>query len=71
MGLHLTGKELLRLANFFTHKRILGPALFNRFISDLDAAVECIISKFVGDTKLGGAADSCEGWEAFQRDPNK
>lgn len=34
---------------------VLEPALFNTFISALDAEGECTISKFAHDTTLGGA----------------
>ncbi|KAJ7402755.1 hypothetical protein BTVI_83626 [Pitangus sulphuratus] len=46
-----------------------GPVLFN--IKDLDAGVECSITKFANKAKLGGADDSLDGKEALQRDLDK
>jgi len=44
------------------------PVLFDTFINNLNAGVECTTCKFTDDTKPGGAADSLKGQEALQRD---
>jgi len=46
---------------------VLEPILFNIFNYN-NSGIECNFSKFADDTKVWGAMDSPEGWDAIQRD---
>ncbi|GAB0176010.1 triadin [Grus japonensis] len=47
---------------------VLGPALFNIFVGDMDSGIKCTLSKFANDTKLCGVVNMLEGRDDIQRD---
>ncbi|CAM4552817.1 unnamed protein product [Caretta caretta] len=46
---------------------VLGPILFNLFITDLGTKSGSVLIKFVDDTKLGGIANTEKDWDITQK----
>ncbi|KAJ7412142.1 rna-directed dna polymerase from mobile element jockey-like [Willisornis vidua] len=47
---------------------VLGPGLFNIFVSDMESGLEFTLSKVAEDTKLCSAVDALEGSDSIQMD---
>ena len=61
-----TESSLKHVARVVPQGSVLCLVLLSTFISNLDEGIECILSKFANDTKLGGVADTLEGCAAIQ-----
>lgn len=48
-----------------------GQLLFHIFSTDINKGTESSLGKFAGETKLSGADDTPERWDAIQRDLDK
>lgn len=76
LGGHIQRVVNTNISNWKPHKWcftgfILGPVLFNIFISDLDKGSKCTPGKFAGNTKSSTSVVLLEGRRALQRDLDK
>ncbi|RMC18144.1 hypothetical protein DUI87_05024 [Hirundo rustica rustica] len=60
--------QINTLSGIIGDEHYIGPVLLNIFINNTDEEIECTLSKFAGDAKLRGTADTLEGQDAIQRD---
>ena len=67
-GQQLTG--FLEKKVFFRGLQVV-LVVFNLFVTDLDSAVECTFSKFVGDTNFCDVVNTVKRRDDTQRDPDK
>lgn len=47
---------------------VLGPALFNIVVSNMDSGIACTLRQFANNTKLCGVPKTLEGRDAMQWD---
>ncbi|GAB0183740.1 mitochondrial enolase superfamily member 1 [Grus japonensis] len=60
--------KLRAVTNGVPQGLVLGLALFNIFVGDMDRGIKCSLSEFADDTKLCGVVNMLEGRDAIQRD---
>jgi len=61
-------RSILRPQSGVPQGSILGPTLFNIFVSGLDDGTKCTMMEFADDTRLSGEVDTLEGRTTLQED---
>ena len=47
---------------------VLGLGLLDIFVGYMDSGIECTTGNFANDTKVCGAVNMLQGWDAIQKD---